>query len=773
MQITPVRRGRALYLGQTQPGNLPVSDQTTTEGSGPKARRRLLTTTEGSDPKARRRLLLWAEWPLLGLAAPLLLFPSRYTPLGLGLIAATWLIRRVATGRWSVPGPVHRPMLVLLLALFLSLVPSVRLDYSMPKFWGILYGMAIFYACLNTCRTEAALRRAAALLLIAGTLVSLVGVWGMEAPAKNIVFSPEFYEQFLRRGAVQTSTVVTNGFNSNEVGGLIALLLPIAVALTAARGWTRPLAIPLAASLLAALALTESRSAIAGVALALGVGTIWCGGKRGALLVTVALVLAAGASLLFVGPERLAHVVGSRVFASSSASLLGRLELWRRVLAMILDMPFTGVGLNNFPIMTQSFYPTNFRVGEGNPTTAMIPHAHNLFLQTALDLGLVGLGAFVALLILAAHRGLAAAEDSIQRPLAVGLVLGLLAHLSYGLTDAVALGAKPSPALWAVLGLLVSIGAMVHSLREERRRRSFKAVLPARWKRPVQAGVAIVGLVLLAAPLAINGALVLLHKAGGAAVATSPLLRTDLGLASQLGWGPYAARAWATEALAARSRADTAGEAGALSNAIRLGSWDPSLAYLLEELRLLQQAPAEAVRIRGTSGAVEMLLRRGRSAPPDTALELLARARAIEPTDRRPGLAAVEVLTQFGELDQAAATLAELIKKQGQDPARLALANRLTDPSAPLSPAHDAMAGASRVEAELFARAAQLLDERADGAGARYADQLALQADPSRVGDWPQLVILWDRLGPPALLREARAHLTLPDLGLEKCRLPW
>ena len=45
------------------------------------------------------------EWLLFAAAAPLLLFPSQHTLLGAALIAAAWLTRRVASGRWSVPSP--------------------------------------------------------------------------------------------------------------------------------------------------------------------------------------------------------------------------------------------------------------------------------------------------------------------------------------------------------------------------------------------------------------------------------------------------------------------------------------------------------------------------------------------------------------------------------------------------------------------------------------------------------------------------------------------
>lgn len=95
-----------------------------------------------------------------------------------------------------------------------------------------------------------------------------------------------------------------------------------------------------------------------------------------------------------------------------------------------------------------------------------VAHAHNIYLQTGLDLGLPGLiayislwiGSFAMLLIVYNRRS----EDKIAlgmdaRTLALGLAGGLLAHGVYGLTDAVALGAKPGFLWWWLLGLVAGL----------------------------------------------------------------------------------------------------------------------------------------------------------------------------------------------------------------------------------------------------------------------------------------------------------------------------
>jgi putative inorganic carbon (HCO3(-)) transporter len=73
----------------------------------------------------------------------------------------------------------------------------------------------------------------------------------------------------------------------------------------------------------------------------------------------------------------------------------GRVEIWSRALYMIQDFPFTGIGAGTFQPVANVLYPF-FLAGPN----AEIPHAHNLLLQVAVDLGIPGLIAFVAILFL-------------------------------------------------------------------------------------------------------------------------------------------------------------------------------------------------------------------------------------------------------------------------------------------------------------------------------------------------------------------------------------
>lgn len=92
------------------------------------------------------------------------------------------------------------------------------------------------------------------------------------------------------------------------------------------------------------------------------------------------------------------------------------------------------------------------------PANYDIAHAHNIFLQVALDVGLPGLIAYLAILLLAFWEGWQSARlDKALRPYALGLLGGLVALHIFGLTDALALGAKPGLLFWINIGLLTAM----------------------------------------------------------------------------------------------------------------------------------------------------------------------------------------------------------------------------------------------------------------------------------------------------------------------------
>jgi putative inorganic carbon (hco3(-)) transporter len=346
--------------------------------------------------------------------------------------------------------PAAWAMAGLVLMTSVSLYPSVDLSLSRPKLYGLILGFYVFALAVRYADSAARRELLARLLIAGGVGVALVGIVGTSWSVGKFPQLDAIYGRLPRViTSVQTSFSNQSGIHPNEIGGAIALLLPVALSLALFSSGARVRYLSLAATgfMGLVLLLTASRSALAGVLLA-GLLLVVVRWRRLAFgLPLVAAGIAAG--VFKIGPSKVAESLLALDTATGSSGL-GRLEVWDRAWSMIQDFPFTGIGLNTFPLILDTLYPL-FSVGPD----AQVPHAHNLFLQTAVDLGVLGLVCFVALLVLSA---VAVVRGFRKEPaFAAGIGAGLLAHVVYSLTDAVALGAKPGVFLWAMLGGAIAL----------------------------------------------------------------------------------------------------------------------------------------------------------------------------------------------------------------------------------------------------------------------------------------------------------------------------
>jgi putative inorganic carbon (hco3(-)) transporter len=134
-----------------------------------------------------------------------------------------------------------------------------------------------------------------------------------------------------------------------------------------------------------------------------------------------------------------------------ASTLASRLEVWQRGVLMTLDFPFTGIGIGTFNNVAHALYP--FFIAAPNE---IVPHAHNNLLEVAVDMGIPGLVAFIALLTgfaICLWRSYCATTDVGVRAIIVGVGFGMLAHQTFGLTDAFILGTKPGILVWIFLAL--------------------------------------------------------------------------------------------------------------------------------------------------------------------------------------------------------------------------------------------------------------------------------------------------------------------------------
>jgi putative inorganic carbon (HCO3(-)) transporter len=421
-------------------------------------------------------LLPWLELLALALIAPLLIFPTlrpAWTAGGLSALALLFLLRLFLRREpWPVT-PFNGALLLFTLMIPVAVWASALPELTLPKLTGLILGLAAFRAVAFFVRDRRTLLLALAAFALVGLGIWAVGFLSAGWSTKFAWFAPVVRR--LPRALTVLPGSPDSGINANQLAGAVVLYLPVALAL--AVGWWRErrptaravalLAVIAAGLAGGTLALTQSRSGWMGSAAGLA-GLValagWATGRRRVQVLAVAAPLAliiAAAALIATQPEVAARFINTSGQTAGEISLSGRPEIWSRALYAIQDFSFTGTGLGTFRRVVNLLYPL-FTI---SPDTD-IAHAHNIFLQVALDLGLPGLIAYLASLWIGLGIAWGAAKRSsgMLRGLALGLLAGLVALHVYGLTDAIALGAKPGLAFWLALGL---IAALPHVTRAE------------------------------------------------------------------------------------------------------------------------------------------------------------------------------------------------------------------------------------------------------------------------------------------------------------------
>jgi putative inorganic carbon (HCO3(-)) transporter len=420
--------------------------------------------------RAAARWLTRVELPLLALLFCGGAAFGRVLPVALAVAAGFWFLRWFAYGRLTRRTPADWPLGLLILTLPVTLWATALPDVTQPQIYRLLAGVALYYAIINWTTSPGLLRLVAAGLVAAGLLLALSApvsvAWIGDAKLR---FIPEAIYQRL-------PLLLSDAIHPNVMGGALAILLPVPAARLlfdwrALRWYERILAVLAGLAMLAVLMLTKSRGGLLGlgVALVVLVALRW---RRGWLLAPVG-ALAAAVATWRIGGQR---VVETLTASGSLGGLDGRLEVWSRAIFMAEDFPFTGIGLGTFRQVANAMYPF-FLAGPD----ADVPHAHNLFLQVAVDLGLPGLVAWLALFLLVCasawriYRGglvinrLKPASVTVSPchhvtvspcpylpGLAAGLLCSQIALAVHGALDTVTWGTRPALIVWALWGITMA-----------------------------------------------------------------------------------------------------------------------------------------------------------------------------------------------------------------------------------------------------------------------------------------------------------------------------
>jgi putative inorganic carbon (HCO3(-)) transporter len=410
-----------------------------------------------------RKLTALAEWTGIAVpaaCAPFLLFPQQRWMWVLVVLPIPWLLRLMAKRRSFERTALDPFLLVLVMMVGISVYATPDVELSLGKIAGVLLGVSFYCGLSQFANTETRLRWVIGAFLAGGIGVVVLGLIGTA-----------WWIKYPTAGGLTTlfPTRLTglpgaeNGFNPNAVGGALILFVPLLATLivyyarrknrssgvhTLALGASLAILLSMGGTLL----LCQSRAAWLSLCGALALASMlrfrvmrWA--ALGVCVAAVLLVLMYRPWVGWGSPGRFAE--------SAEISLLQRVALWSQAVHAIQGAPFVGVGMNMF--RKGVIIPPNLFYGSHDKDLA---HCHNQLLQAALDLGIPGLVAYGAIwagTLALLWRVWRHTRDSFHRTVALGLVCGLLAQFAFGITDAIALGAKVGIFWWIALALAASL----------------------------------------------------------------------------------------------------------------------------------------------------------------------------------------------------------------------------------------------------------------------------------------------------------------------------
>ena len=399
-------------------------------------------------------------WGLL-LLTPFFIFPTLFP---LFTLLATLLILLYLLNQWHktneplLPNtPLTPPLLLLIGMVIIGTAVSADLSESLTKAANLFIGI-IWWRELNNARqlSQSTLLQ---LFVALGLLFTLLGIatvdWPRDIPAiaRLIPFNSNQLGQLPEspNGThpnqlaltillfILPSIALTLGSPTSSrrlAGGVISLVALVTLVFTQSRGGWLSLLIALFAVILGGLYLKSAEKN----------RRYWHIGLTISILLALIPLTIGFLELqtLWLQPNRSSAI-------GSLSTLQFRRELWPWAIQAIHDFPLTGVGLGSFDSVVHRLYPVAIR------SSFDIAHAHNLFFQTALDVGLPGLIAYLALIGLALATAWQTAKqsaDPAQRWLPLTLFGTLLAVHLFGILDSLSLGMKPALLFWWLLALI-------------------------------------------------------------------------------------------------------------------------------------------------------------------------------------------------------------------------------------------------------------------------------------------------------------------------------
>lgn len=278
--------------------------------------------------------------------------------------------------------PLNAWVIVFIAVYALSAIASLSLATSLQIALLVISFIMFYFVIINTITSHKQLNVMIGIFTVIGLLISMYGIY-------QYLFAGTFASgSFVDKEMFKDITTRVSGTfdNPNVMGEYLLLVIPLTLTyFFNNKGMIKKMvSLGIVGVMAVCLALTYSRGCYLGIAACIGVFLLLINLKF------ILLCLAGVVALPFVLPQSIMNRLTS-IGNTNDSSTSYRISIWKGALDMVKDYWYKPIGQGT--VAFNSIYPLYSYSGVG------AEHTHNLFLQLIIETGILGIVAFVGIIL--------------------------------------------------------------------------------------------------------------------------------------------------------------------------------------------------------------------------------------------------------------------------------------------------------------------------------------------------------------------------------------
>lgn len=368
---------------------------------------------------------------------------NSYVSLGIGFAIFCYLIKTALAFKRG-PGLILKwPIFAFLILSCLSMLNTCDVSLSFVGLRKLTMHFFVFLAIVFCIADIKRLKCLISILILSALIVSLDGFWQYLTGADWFSFRPLMVYPHLG-----IKRVTASFWQAGSLGIYLGAVIPISFSLFLfyVKGINKIALGITTLVLLFVLILSFAPGAAFGVYAAILFFACVKREWRLALFLILGILLG-----YFLLPESLTSCPNGSLFQT----IFGRIKMWAIAVKMIKMHPILGIGLHTFGVNYQKFcMPGDPFCGSGQP------YAHNMYVQMAAEIGLLGFFSFIALIagifkkLWEVYR---TTEEEFIQTLSLGLMGSFIAYLAHGMLESSLYTSQGALLFWILLGFSVSL----------------------------------------------------------------------------------------------------------------------------------------------------------------------------------------------------------------------------------------------------------------------------------------------------------------------------